>query len=306
MRVLLIVNPCAGHRSRRDIAGEVRDVFTASGWGVETRPTPGPGTAGMLARQGAEEGFDAVFACGGDGTLSQVVSGLLDTGVPAGIIPTGTGNDFARTLELPLDPVEAAERYLAGCAAPCDLFRVDDGRCWVVNIVGVGFDARVARRVNQRSRLTGGLIAYLSCVAAELVVHRPTEVSISIDGDRWEGSALLVAVANSRSYGAGMMIAPHAQIDDGLLDVVLVEHISRSCFAASFPRVMRGTHLSLPFVHTWRGSRVSIETDEPSPVLIDGDLSGETPVNVEVADGRGLLWMPGPAPVAVEQGERGH
>ncbi len=295
MRILLISNPCAGHRSRRDISGAVADAFRAGGWEVTVRQTPGPNSAGTLARAGADEGYDAVFACGGDGTLSEVVTGLLDTGVPAGVIPAGTGNDFARTLGLPLDPVSAAERYLLGTAGVFDLLCVDGGSQWAINVMGVGFDAGVARRVNRRSRLTGGLAAYLMCVAAELASNRPLEVGIAIDGERWEGRALLVAIANARSYGAGMMIAPHARIDDGLLDVVLVEHMTRASFVRHFPRVMRGTHLSLPCVRTWRGTEVSIETDEPSPVLIDGDLKSETPLTVQIAAGRARLWMPGSA-----------
>ena len=293
MRVLLIVNPAAGRRSRRDVAGEAAAAFWSGGWEVGQRETTGPEATRALAREGAAEGFDAVFACGGDGTLSEVVGGLLDTGVPAGIIPAGTGNDFARTLGVPLDPAAAAESYLCGRAGPLDLLCVDGGRLWAINVMGVGFDARAARRVNARSRVTGGSLAYLTGVAAELAANRPTVVRVTVDGERWEGPVLLVAVANARSYGAGMMIAPQAEIDDGLLDLVVVEHLSRTAFAVNFPRVMRGTHLSLPIVHIWRASKVIIETNEPSPVLIDGDLKGETPLTVEVAPGRGRIWRPG-------------
>lgn len=295
MRILLIVNPMAGGRSRRATADAVAAAFAAGGWEVTMRLTAGPESARQFAREGAAGGFDAVFACGGDGTLSEIVTGLLDTGVPAGIIPTGTGNDFARTIGLPLEPLAAVESHLGGSARSVDLLEVDGGTCWAINVMGAGFDARVAHRVNVRTRFTGGFITYLACVGAELVVNRPTTLELTVDGEKtWSGPALLAAVANARSYGGGMLIAPHAEIDDGLVDAVLVEHMTTVEFAVNFPKVMRGTHLSHPAVHAWRGSEVVLETPEPAPVLVDGDLKAETPLTVRVAPGRARLWLPEP------------
>jgi len=194
---------------------------------------------------------------------------------------------------VPLDPLAAVEHYLNGGAASVDLLEIEGGRGWGINVAGVGFDARVAHRVNARRRISRGLATYLACVGAELVRHRPLAATIRIDDDTWRGPALLVAVANARSYGAGMLIAPHAEVDDGLLDVVLVEQMSRAEFLVNFPKVMRGTHLSHPKVRTWRGEEVVIETEEPSPWLIDGDVRGETPVEVRIAPGRARVWMPG-------------
>lgn len=292
MHIGLVVNPVAGRRKWRRAAAGVTDVFEEAGWDVTAVRTLGPGNASERARECAEQGCDAVFAFGGDGTLSEVLSGLLDTAIPAGIIPAGTGNDFARTIGLPPDPVDAASCLVAGQPRDVDLLEVDEGRCWAVNVIGVGFDACVARRVNRRTRVIGGLPAYLACVGMELLWNRPTELRMCVDGETWEGLALLLAVANARSYGAGMLIAPHAEVDDGLLDVVLVEHMSRACFVTAFPRVMRGTHLSHPAVRCWRGREVTVETGDASPVLVDGDLKGDTPLSVRVAAGRGRLWLP--------------
>ncbi len=126
---------------------------------------------------------------------------------------------------------------------------MNDCAAWSVNIIGVGFDARVANRINRRVRVFGGRIAYLVAVGQELLQHRPVRLKIRIDSDEWHGNALLLAVANSRSYGGGMLIAPDAKIDDGLADVVLVEHLSRIEFILSFHEVLNGTHLRLPRVH---------------------------------------------------------
>ena len=293
MHILLIVNPRAGRCRGQAAADRAVAAFRELGWQVTMRPTQCAGDAERIAREAVGEGFDAVLGCGGDGTLSQVLTGLLDSGVPGGAVPAGTGNDLCRCVGLSVDPAEAARQLVGGGPAPVDLLEVDGGRRWAINIAGVGFDARVAARVNRRSRRTGGLLAYLTAVGAELVRHRPTRVRITVDGEEWEGPALLVAAANGRSYGAGMMIAPEARVDDGLMDVVLVRHMSRARFVASFPHVMRGTHLALPEVTAWRARALTVETPAPQPLLVDGDLQGETPTTIRVAPGRALMWVPG-------------
>jgi diacylglycerol kinase (ATP) len=292
VNVLLVANPRSGRNRGARAAAEAVGVFTAAGWDVTQRATERPGDAARLAREAAGEGFDIVLACGGDGTLSQVLTGLLDTGVPAGIVPAGTGNDFARTLGLSRCPAEAAKQVVAGCAAHVDLLEINDGALWSVNVIGVGFDAAVSVRINRRTRLTGGALAYLAAVFQELFGYRPIEVRLRVDGERWEGRAMLVAIANAQSYGGGMRIAPAARVDDGLLDVVLVQHLGRAEFLWSLPRVFHGSHTTHPAVRTWTGREATVETTAPSPVLVDGDVQCETPVEVRIAPARALLWAP--------------
>ena len=292
MRIALIVNPMAGRRRGLRAAEAAEGVLTAGGWHVTRRLTNARGQARDLARQAAADGFEAVFACGGDGTLSEVVQGLIGTGVVAGQIPTGTGNDFARTIGLSHSPAIAAQQALLGHSAEIDLLEVNEGAAWSLNVMGVGFDAQVAERINRRRRVAGGVPAYLAAVAQELVRCRPTEVRLRVGKATWEGRALLVAIANATCYGAGMKIAPEADITDGLLDVVLVEHLGRLAFVRAFPRVFRGTHLSHRAVHTWRASECVVETPEPAPVLVDGDVRLRTPLRVRVAHRKAKLWMP--------------
>lgn len=292
VRVRIIANPVSGRRLGRRAAETAVHVFAEAGWNADVRLTGSPGDATRLAQEAAEEGVDAVFAAGGDGTLSQVLAGLLDTGIPAGLIPAGTGNDLARTLGLSLDPAAAARQALNGRAVPVDLMRLNDGAQWAVNVLGVGFDARVAVRCNRRSRFLGGLPAYLLSVAGEVVSFRMTPLRLEVDGETWEGSMLLCAVANATSYGAGMRIAPQASPHDGLLDVVLVRPVSRLGFLRAFPRVFQGTHLNHPAVEVFRGRKVRLLTEEPEPVNVDGDIAGTTPLKVEVAAARGLVWLP--------------
>ncbi len=293
MRIALITNPKSGRNSGVAAAEAGEREFRRGGWEVVRRLTEGPGDAIRLAREAAGEGFDAVFACGGDGTLSQVMAGLLDTGVPGGTIPAGTGNDFARTIGLSRDCAAAARQLVEGHAEDIDLLDIDDGSLWGVNVVGVGFDAAVAERINRRRRLTGGPLAYLTGIAQQMWSYCPTELRLRVGDEEWEGQALLLAIGNAQSYGGGMKIAPLAAIDDGLLDVVLVEHVSRTRFLCSLPRVFRGTHVDLPFVRMWQAREVTIEASQPSPALVDGDVQCETPLHIRVSEGRGKLWMPG-------------
>jgi len=292
MHIALIVNPAAGRRRGLRAADAAERVLAAGGWRVTRKLTGAHGEAIDLARAAAAEGFEGVFACGGDGTLSQVVQGLIGTEAVGGVIPTGTGNDFARTVGLSQKPAAAARQALGGHAAEIDLLEVNEGEAWALNVMGVGFDAQVAERINRRRRLTGGVTAYLTAVAQELVRCRPTEVRLSVGKATWEGRALLVAIANATCYGAGMRIAPEADIMDGLLDVVLVEHLGRLAFVRAFPRVFRGAHLTHPAVHTWRASECTIETAQPAPVLVDGDVQLHTPLCVRVAHRKVRFWMP--------------
>ena len=292
MRIALIINPRAGRNCGLAAAQAAEAVFREAGWEVSRRLTEGPGDAVRLAREAAAEGPDAVFACGGDGTLSQALTGLLDTGLPLGIIPAGTGNDFCRALGLPRDPAQAARLALTGRPRPIDLLEINDGEQWCFNVSGLGFDAAVAERMNRRRRSTGGLTAYLAAVLHELAHYRPTPVRLTLDGEAWEGRALLVALANAQGYGAGMQIAPTALIDDGYMDVVVVGHLSRASFLWNLPKVFRGTHLSLPAVRLWRCREVTVETPERQPVLVDGDVQAATPLHVRVAPGKARLWVP--------------
>lgn len=291
MRAPIIYNPASGGGQAERAARVAAEVWTSAGWEVPLTPTQGPGDATRLAATLAPDA-DLVVACGGDGTLSEVVNGLVGTSPAVGLLPAGTGNDFARTVGLSRDPREAAQQLLHGAPQPIDLLAVGDTGRVALNVLGVGFDAAVARRMNAQMRFSGGGFAYLSAVMLELAHLRPTRVRLRVDEREWEGDALLVAVANAQSYGAGMRIAPAASISDGLLDVVIVRHMPRLRFLRCLPRVFRGTHTALPEVEVWQGREVHVDTEVPQPVLIDGDLWGTTPLIVKVLSAAHQLWLP--------------
>ena len=209
------------------------------------------------------------------------------------MIPAGTGNDFARTIGLSSRPAEAAGQLISGGAQGVDVVEINEGEHWSVNVLGAGLDARVAERTNRRTRLIRGPLPYLIALGRELIEYTTTHVRVRVDQEEWEGEALLVAIANACSYGGGMRIAPQACIDDGELDVVVVEPPGRAAFIRKLPSVFRGTHVDLPWVRTWRGTTAELETDSPCPVMVDGDLALQAPVRARVRSEMLRLWMPG-------------
>ena len=219
-----------------------------------------------------------LLVVGGDGTLNRVVNRLDALGALArravGILPAGTGCDFARTLGVPRQPERAARRLLAATPRPVDLLELRRGgmRRLVVNVASAGVSGMVDEMVNARS--ARGELAYLACTLRGLARYRPVPCRVRLDGEAWyEGPVFLLAVANGRSFGKGMKVAPLAAVDDGLADVVLVRDVPRWQLPLQLPRIYLGTHLASPFV-TWRRAReVDLEPLAPLPLL---DLDGET------------------------------
>jgi len=281
-RLIVLRNFCSGRRKTFYLWPEVIRVLQSKSPSVKVVPTE----LGRIAEQARELAAEAdiVVAAGGDGTIHAVAAGLIGSNTPLGIIPMGTGNDLARTLGIPSDPVLAAGLLSDGEPSPMDAvrFRCSGSEGYSLNIAGVGFDASVAQRINDGFRFLKGTSAYLAAVLQCLASYRPVYLSISVDGESFATSAMLCAVANAQYYGGGMKIAPNASVNDGLIDVVVVGGVSKLEFLRQFPRVFKGTHLSHPAVRCLQGRSVRIEASAPIPVLADGEIVGLTPVEFEM------------------------
>jgi diacylglycerol kinase (ATP) len=223
--VTVIINPVSGAHGHPE-AGRTRQwlaerALTAEGQAGSVEITAGVGHGGALAREALRRGAGLVVAWGGDGTVNEVASVLAFGPVALGIVPAGSGNGLARELGLPRDPVAALRVALRGADRRIDVGELG-GRLFV-NTAGIGLDAEVAARFNARAQGRRGLLPYLGLAIRALWRHEPGRYAIEADGERREARALLIACGNARQYGGGAIIAPAARVDDGWLDLVVVE-----------------------------------------------------------------------------------
>jgi diacylglycerol kinase (ATP) len=240
----------------------------------------------------------AVAACGGDGTVCMLAGVAADAGGVLGIVPLGSGNDFARQLELPRGNHEAAIDVLrTGDVAHADLGRAhtaDGVSTWFTTVANTGFDAVANAWANQIT-WTSGTPLYVLATLRTLAAYSPTPVRVSVDDTVIETDAWLVAVGNTRSYASGMMITPAADVHDGLLDVCVVGPVSRTEFLRTFPSVFSGTHVEHPEVLTTRGTHVTVETLDCAPTVdlwASGEHAGPLPARLEPAAGALAVVVP--------------
>jgi diacylglycerol kinase (ATP) len=252
---------------------------------VETRAR---GHATTLAAEAACAHVPLVVAVGGDGTLNEVVNGLVplreNYPVTVGALMTGRGRDACRNLGLARDPRRAARRLAEGRVVALDvgLARWPGGHRYFLGSAGTGFDAVVAGRAGTRA----GRLIYARAVLRSLRDYRPAEIAVRLDdADAWTGPAASVVVCNGAWFGGGMRIAPGARPDDGLLDVVHLGALGRLELARWLPTVYWGGHLANPRIALRRAARVRIDARAPLPVQIDGELGFHTPLDIAIHPG---------------------
>lgn len=297
----VILNPAAGRGAAARAWPAVRAVLQGAGARVVLAETSRHGHAVELAGAAARAGWPAVVAMGGDGTVHEVANGLLraaaeGAAMPAlGIVPVGSGNDFALLAGIARDPAEAARRIVSGAERRVDAGRVDAGRVgdrWFTNGVGVGLDARVAVEANRNRRLRGMGI-YLWALARVLRTFRPPVMRVEIDGEVIERPLTLATVGNGGRHGGGFWICPAARIDDGMLDVCVCDGLGTLRILRFLPKVLRGTHVGESCVHMRTARHVRITSDTPLPVHADGEILSEAARELEIEIAPGCLRLLG-------------
>ena len=287
--VTLIVNPAAGAGRAAKHLPTAEAELGRLGIPVHREETTSLDHAMELARAATEAG-EAVFTLGGDGLVGAVAGALADTGTPLGILPGGRGNDFARVLGIPGDPAEAVRALVAAPERKLDL--AEAGGRPFIGIASCGFDS-VANRIANESRLVKGNLVYLYAALRAVATWTPARFELVLDGKVRVYTGWSVGACNSKAYGGGMYAAPNAELDDGLLDVVVSERTSRFNFVFRLlPRVFKGTHVDLPYVHEMRAREVRISADRPFTLYADGDPVQDLPVTVRVRPGALTVLAP--------------
>jgi len=291
-RMRIIVNPAAGAGKTAKKWPQIMTLLKSLGLDFEHDVTEAPGHAIELAKSAAKKGYEIVVSVGGDGTLHEIVNGLHEAGattdVAVGIVNTGTGADYIRTLGLPRRYKEACKCLLSPSRRTVDLGVVEytkDGqrkKRLFVNFAGIGFDAEVVKATTEKFKALGDMPSYLMGLFSTLMSYENRDVSITVDGEHGERRICTVLLNNGRYGGGGMMPAPNADPGDGFFDLVIIDDITKPDLIMSLPRIYRGTHLTHPKVTLMRAREVEITPTLTSAVQADGELLGEAPARFTV------------------------
>lgn len=276
-RVAFLVNPASDNGKTGKLWPELAHRAADLGLVGEALLSEHPGQLPELAVRAGEDGAEVVIAVGGDGTVNEVVNGLmrlreLGRAVPElAIVPRGTGRDFVRTFGIPRRLDEALALVEGGRSRAIDVGRVEfrawdgsDGVSYFANVASAGMSGAVAKRANSTSKAAGGKISFLVATLAVFARWKPGRMDVRVDGERREGSMYDVLVANCVYLAGGMKMTPGAIPDDGLFDVLLLGDLTRTDLALSLPRVYRGTHLPHPKAELLRGRAVTVDAASPS------------------------------------------
>jgi YegS/Rv2252/BmrU family lipid kinase len=286
--VRLIVNPSAGAGRAERLLPAVEAALRSLGIAFRVDRTTSMEHARELARAACEAG-ERVAAMGGDGLIGAVAGEACGSDAVVAVLPGGRGNDFARKLEIGDDPVAACELLVEGRERRVDVAEVG-GRTYV-GILSAGLDSDVNQIAND-TRLKLGTLVYLYGTLRALRAWRPARWDVRIDGAEHAFTGYSVAVANSGVFGGGMWLVPDAELDDGLLDVVLIADRPKTRFLRMLPKVFKGTHVDDPGLTILRGREIAFHADRPFTAYADGDPIADLPATVRVRPGALRVLVP--------------
>ena len=314
---ILIANPISGKGHAKNVAEQAYAALTKSGAKGQLMFTSASGDAKRFAQGAVSDGIRSVIACGGDGTLHEVVNGIATVpDVTLGVLPCGRGNDFAAAIGIPLKPEAAIATLVSGTPIRVDLGRcynssrrsetvsnqedshqqegvtspenlLTDNRkpmadCYFTTIATCGYDTEVSRRAAKGTPLFAGTASYAYAAVETLFYYEPPFVRLEGDFGVYEGTLLLAATGITNRYGGGFQIVPNARIDDGLFDVCIIRPVSSLTVLRLMVTLFWGGHVSHPAVSMHQTRTLTIETDTPILLYADGEPMCETPATIEI------------------------
>jgi YegS/Rv2252/BmrU family lipid kinase len=281
-RHLLIVNPSSGSGRGRKLLPEVESQMRARRLDFGTVVTRSL-EHGIEEAKAAVERGEAPVVISGDGLIGQIGGALADSGATMGIVPGGRGNDLARVLGIPTEPAEAVSLLAQGPTREIDVGEVNGKR--FLCIASIGFDS-VANEIANETRVVRGNLVYAYAALRALASWEPAHFTVTLDGEETVTcDGYSVAVANSRAYGGGMFVAPDAQLDDGLFDVITMADSSKLRFLTGLPKVFKGTHVDQEGVRVLRAAQVEVIADREFAVFADGEHLADLPARLRVLRG---------------------
>ena len=305
---ILIANPISGKGKAKTVAEQAYVALTESGRQGELVLTSGTGDAKRFAQAALSDDVRCVIACGGDGTLHEVVNGVAGApDVTLGILPCGRGNDFATAVGVPLNPEAAIATLLSGKPTPVDLGRcyqnaaatdgpdqqADPPYYYFTTIATCGYDTEVSRRAAKGTPLFAGTASYAYAAVETLFYYEPPTVLLEGDFGRYEGPLLLAATGNTHRYGGGFQIVPDARMDDGIFDICIIRPVSTLTVLRLLVTLFWGGHVSHPAVSMHQTRTLHVETDTPIRLYADGEPMCETPATLEIIKDGLVVIAPG-------------
>jgi len=283
--IFVIVNPAAGGGRASHYKATISEYFTSRRRSVEFSESNSSEDVRKQAARAAADGYTYVLALGGDGTFHHLVEGIRGTDAIAGFLPAGGGNDIARALDIPADPVRATNAFLHSVPRAIDLIRARfaNGRiAYCVGAAGMGLDAEAAYLACTRFSRWPGAIRYVAGALWTYFRGAAFDLHAEIDGVEWNGRALFAVAANAGEYGSGVRIAPAATMEDGWLELVLVRDLPWMRLIEAIPIVLTSGDLRFAEVERFRCRRVLLEANRSARVHGDGELLGESPAEFEI------------------------
>ncbi|RLD08280.1 MAG: hypothetical protein DRI56_05660 [Chloroflexota bacterium] len=274
-----IVNPNANLGQAWRLAADLRPVMAEFG-GADWAGTVYPTHAIELTRQAVEDGYDLIIAAGGDGTVHEVINGLMsfpkEKRPRLGVVPLGSGNDFSHALGIDTDPAKALRQIFTGEPHLIDIGTLEDNRGLLEywnNTIGIGFDAIVTIYSHNMPIVRGFLMYFAAVIKTILLNHHPRHIEFTInETEKWSEDVLMLTLCNGPREGGGFNIYPDASIEDGVFNSVTVKEISRLMMLRLLPEFMRGTHLGFPQVRSEPFQTLSLHTDKPLYIHCDGEV----------------------------------
>jgi YegS/Rv2252/BmrU family lipid kinase len=301
LHTVFLVNPASANGSTGRRWPELARRAAAAGLEGATLFSERQGHLAELAREAALDGAELLVVVGGDGSVNEVANGLAGLGrqPEVAIVPRGTGWDFSRTFGIPRKVDDAVRIALEGDVRTIDVGRASyrawdgsDATASFANVASAGMSGAIAKRANETSKALGGKASYLWATFAVFSGWEATEIEVVVDDVRRTGRMFDVVVANGRFFGGGLQICPEAQPDDGLFDVLTIGDVTKRDLVQTMPKMYRGTHLPHPKAELLRGSSVTVTSETPLPIELDGEQPGTTPGTFEVAAAALRLRVP--------------
>ena len=278
-KYLLIANPAAGAGRSGDAIDEVAQILDERGVEYELMLTTAPKNATTIARL-SHNRFDAVVAMGGDGTVSEVAAGMVHAPVPMGIIPSGSCNDFVKTVNIPAELEKAIDVLLSGHIRDVDAGRIND--MYFINNVGIGFDGEVNRVASDPTNRTTGMMKHMSALATTIGRYDPPVMKITMNGKVLEKKVFQITVGNGPICGGGFKLTPDALVDDALFDVLIINSLGVASRVIHLPKVLNGTVTKTKHAFIERAPKLTITSHKPLPIHIDGEVYASDNCHIEI------------------------